>query len=101
MGGGVEFEAALGADTVLGVTNAPPYNYTFNTAFATAPSVAVVTMAAMDGGNGGWAQVHGPTVATTTTLFLSVDEDQVGDAERNHTSEQVGYVVFESAVIFP
>jgi hypothetical protein len=53
-------------------------------------------MAAMDGGNGGWAQTHGATQATSTTLFLSVDEDQVLDAERNHSTEQVGYVVFES-----
>ena len=43
--GGVEYEAALGADTVAGVTNAPPYAYTFNTPFATAPTVAVTTMA--------------------------------------------------------
>ncbi len=95
--GGIEFEAALGADTVLGVTNSPPYVYTFNTAFTSAPSVAVVTMAGVDGGNGGWAQVHGATLATTTSLFLSIDEDTIGDSERNHISEQVGYVAFASS----
>ncbi|MCP4568501.1 MAG: hypothetical protein GY841_13065, partial [FCB group bacterium] len=99
--GGVEYEAALGADSVRGVTNSPPYAYTFNTTFASAPTVAVVTMAGMDGGNGGWAQVHGSTMATTTSLYLSIDEDQIGDSERNHTPEQVGYVAFAGAGVYP
>ncbi len=99
--GGVELESALGADTVLGVGNAPPYAYTFNTAFATAPTVAVASMAAMDGNNGGWAQFHGATMATATTLNLSIDEDVIGDTERSHTSEQVGYVAFAEPVVYP
>jgi hypothetical protein len=99
--GGVAFEALVGADTVRGVTDTPPYTYTFNTSFGSAPTVAVTTMAGVDGGNGGWSYTHGPTMATTTTLYLSIDEDQVGDSERNHTTEQVGYVVFESAVVYP
>ncbi len=98
---GVEYEAALGADTVAGVADAPPYTYSFNTPFAVAPAVAVVTMAAVDGNNGGWAQVHGSTMATTTSLFLSIDEDQIGDTERNHTSEQVAYVAFAGSVVYP
>ena len=97
----MEFEALVGADTVAGVTNSPPYTYTFDTSFSSAPTGAVTTMAGMDGGNGGWAYVHGSTMATTTTLYLSIDEDQIGDTERNHTTEQVGYVVFESAVVYP
>ncbi|MEM7249493.1 MAG: S8 family serine peptidase, partial [Acidobacteriota bacterium] len=99
--GGVEYEAALGADTVLGVTNAPPYTYTFSSAFASVPEVAVVTMAAMDGNNGGWAQTHGASPLTATTLGLSIDEDQIGDTERAHTSEQVGYAVFATAFAYP
>jgi len=97
--GGVEFEAAVGVDIVRGVDNEPPYTYTFNSAFGSAPSVALATMAAMDGGDGGWAQVHGATMSTTTSLFLSLDEDQFADAERFHTTEQVGYVVFEGPVV--
>ena len=58
-------------------------------------------MAAVDGGNGGWSQTHGPTMADTTTLYLSIDEDQIQDPERAHTAEQVGYVVFEEAVVYP
>ena len=98
---GVEFEAALGGDSVRGVGNSPPYSYSFNTAFASAPAVAVSTLAAMDGNDGGWAQGHGGTLATSTSLFLSIDEDQISGSERSHTTEQVGYVVFETAVTSP
>ena len=98
---GVEFEAALGADSVGGVGDSPPYTYTFNTLFAGSPSIAILTMAGVDGANGGWAQVHGATLANTTSLFLSVDEDQILDSERAHTPEQVGYLVFEGPVVFP
>ena len=96
----VAFEAALGADTVKGVANSPPYAYSFNTAFSSAPQIAVTTMAGVDGGNGAWSQTHGATATSATTLFLSVDEDQVGDSERSHTTEQVGYVVFETPVVY-
>ncbi|MGB2985870.1 MAG: agmatine deiminase family protein, partial [Phycisphaerae bacterium] len=99
--GGVAFEALVGADSVMGVSDSPPYTYTFDTSFSSAPAVAVTTMAGMDGGNGGWSYSHGSTLATTTTLYLSIDEDQIGDTERNHTTEQVGYVVFETSLVYP
>jgi phosphodiesterase/alkaline phosphatase D-like protein len=94
---GVEFEAALGSDTVQGAGDSPPYVYGFNTPFASAPEVVLTTLAGVDGANGGWAQVHGSTLATTTELYLSIDEDQIGDSERNHINEQVGYVAFGSS----
>jgi hypothetical protein len=53
-------------------------------------------MAGMDGYNGGWAYIHVSTFATTKSLYLSIDEDMIGDSERSHTTEQVGYVVFET-----
>ncbi len=99
--GGVEFEASVGVDTVRGIDNSPAYTYSFNTAFASAPTVAVTTMAAMDGNDGGWAQIHGGTMASSTSLFLSIDEDQIGGSERRHTTEQVGYVVFATTVVSP
>jgi hypothetical protein len=94
--GGVEFEASVGARTVQGVTDSPPYTYSFDTAFGLAPQVALSGMAGMNGGDGGWAYVHGSTLATTKSLYLSIDEDMIGDPERSHTSEHVGYVVFET-----
>lgn len=60
-----------------------------------------VERAAMDGGNGGWAYLYGASPITPTTLYLAVDEDQTNDSERRHTTEQVGYVVFESAIVYP
>jgi hypothetical protein len=98
--GGVEFEAAVGPADIRGATQKAPYSYTFDTSFASAPGVAVTTMAGVSGGNGAWAQIHGSTRATATTLFLSVDEDQINDSERNHTREQVGYVAFEAPFAF-
>jgi len=99
--GGVEFEALLGADTIQGVTNSPPYTYTFSTAFSSAPTVAVTTMAGVDGGNGGWSYTYGASPATATTLDLVIDEDQISDSERNHITEQVGYVVFGAPIVYP
>jgi hypothetical protein len=97
---GVEFEAWLGPDTVQGVGNSPPYSYAFDTPFAEAPLVTLTTMAGMDGGNGGWAQTHGPTPATQDQLLLSIDEDQIGDSERAHTGEHVGYVAFAGPLVY-
>ncbi|UCG15618.1 MAG: hypothetical protein JSV19_10020 [Phycisphaerales bacterium] len=99
--GGVGFEARLGDATVQGVDNAPPYPYSFDTAFATAPTVAVVSQAGMIGADGSWAQAYGPTLATTTTLNLSLDEDQLEDTERRHTPERVAYAVFEHPLVYP
>jgi hypothetical protein len=96
---GVEFEAFLGADTIMGAVDSPPYVYNFKNAFASVPRVALVTMEGVDGPNGGWAYLYGPTFATTTNLYLSIDEDQISDSERNHSTEQVGYVVFSPTVI--
>jgi len=98
---GVAFEAALGADSVQGIDNSPPYTYNFDTAFATVPEVGLLSMAGMDGNNGGWALLWGSTPTTTTSMRLVIDEDQLGDSERNHTTEQVGYLVFETPVLYP
>ncbi|MBX2821080.1 MAG: T9SS type A sorting domain-containing protein [Rhodothermaceae bacterium] len=95
---GVLYEAALGADIVAGVTNAPPYTYSFTQSFGSAPQVAIATMAAVDGNNGGWSYLFGGTPTSSTGLDLVIDEDQIGDSERAHTTEQVAYLVFESNV---
>jgi hypothetical protein len=58
-------------------------------------------MSAMDDANGAWAQIHGPTKATSSTLYLSLDEDQLADTERRHGHDQVGYVVFQSPLVYP
>ena len=98
---GVEYEADVGADTVLGMDNGPPFTYTFNTAFPSAPQISMVTVAGMDGNNGAWAVLYGATPLTATTMDLATDEDQLVDPERTHTDEQVGYLVFQAPVLYP
>jgi hypothetical protein len=69
------------------VTKSPPYSDALSASFSSAPTVAVTTMAGMDGGSGGWPCSYGSTLATTTTRYPAVDEDQAGDSERSHTAE--------------
>lgn len=95
---GVEFEARVGPDSVRGAGNVPPYSYSLLSPFLTTPLFAVVSQAAMDDNDGSWAQIHGPTLAITTNLFLSIDEDRIGDAERFHSTEQVSYIIFAGLV---
>jgi len=97
---GSQYNVALGNDTVRDVTRSPPYEYALSPAFATTPTVALVTQAAMDGGNGSWAYLHGGAPLTPTTLRLAIDEDQVNDTERRHTTEQVGYIVLQHPIVY-
>ncbi len=96
---GLPYVAGVGADTVRGPTNAPPYIYNY-TAMPNAKT-AVVSQAGMDGGNGGWAMLYGdtPVPATSGTLSLAVDEDQVADSERYHTTEQIAYFVIDPPIV--
>jgi hypothetical protein len=90
---GRNYTAALGADTVKGITNNPPFNYSL-TGLSSA-SAAITSSAGMDGGNGGWPVLYGSTPVTSSVLHLAIDEDQLKDSERKHITEQVAYIVFE------
>jgi len=89
---GVSYWTALGSDIVRGPDNTPPYTY--NPGASGTVTVGVATMAAMDGGNGGWAALYGASPVGASYIDLIADEDQANDAERKHTTEQVGYIVF-------
>ncbi len=91
---GTFYEARLGSDTIRGMGDSPPYDYPLNDLSFT-PSTAIVTQAGMDGGNGGWAVLYGDDPLPPTWVDLAIDEDWVRDSESSHTTEQVGYVVFE------
>ena len=92
LGDAVRYSAGVGADIVEGPdNNADGYAYQHALTSATG---AVVSAAAMDGGDGGWPVVHG---VSGTELSLYFDEDQLGDSERQHTTEQVAYVVLAEA----
>jgi hypothetical protein len=95
----IRYVAALGSDLVRGVDNTPPYDYA--TDVLPNPEVAIASMAAMDGANGGWAMLYGENPVTANGLKLAIDEDQSGDIERSHTTEQVGYIIFENVGVLP
>ena len=56
----------------------------------------MASVAGMDGVDGGWPVLYGPMPVTATMLQLAIDEDQLNDTERMHTTEQVAYLVFGS-----
>jgi hypothetical protein len=96
---GTAYQAALGGDSIKGIGNSPPYSYSLS-GFSSAPEVGVITGAAMDGGDGGWAVLYGASPLTAGSIRMAIDEDQIRDSERKHTSEQVGYLVFEFAMAY-
>lgn len=98
---GVAMDAQEGADNVQGVSNSPPYALPFNNPFTTTPAVVIVGQHAMDGNNGGWPVLWGVPHATSTQANVVCDEDQIGDAERSHTSEQLVVVAFETLLPQP
>jgi hypothetical protein len=90
---GTNYVAALGADTVRGMRNRPPFNYSLS-GLASA-SKAIVSQAGMDGTEGGWAVLYGPGAVSARQLRLAIDEDWYLYSDRNHTTEQVSYIVFQ------
>jgi hypothetical protein len=90
---GQQVLAGLGSDTVLGVSDSPPYAYSISGLPST--TGAVVSQSAMDVNDGGWAILYGSSPVSTSTINLAIDEDQAGDSERRHRHEQVAYIVFE------
>ena len=96
---GVAFEAFLGSDSVTGYADTASGNsYALTQAYGS-EAVAIVSQAAEDGGNGGWAVLRAGV--QSSSLQLSIDEDQIGDSERNHTTEQVAVVVIDGRVSVP
>ena len=89
---GKRFVAILGGDNVKGITDqAAGYSYTLS-GFTTVEA-AVVSSAAQDATEGGWAVLATTTPLTTTSLKTWALEDQITDTERSHTADQVAYVV--------
>jgi hypothetical protein len=93
--GGLPMDARLSADSVRGVGNNPPYAAPFSTAFTVAPSIILGSVGGMDGDDGGWMVVYDQPPATVDEAEVVVDEDQIENPERSHTSEQVAVVAFE------
>ena len=89
----IEIETGRGPDSFVGYTeNKGIFN--FNSRFGTTPVVAVLSQAAMDDSDGSWAVLT--SNPSTTSVGVSVDEDQLADTERKHNTEEVNYAVFSS-----
>ena len=59
--------------------------------------VGVVASAGEDGGQGGWSVLFGSDPLPSSAIRLAIDEEVVaGDTSRTHTTENVGYWVFDN-----
>jgi len=93
----VFYELAMGADSVAG-NNGGNTGYTYG--LARHHTMAVLSQAAEDGGNGSWAVLYGSTPLTSGAMTLAVDEEVFsGDTSRGHTRERVYYWAFAGAEI--
>ncbi len=55
------------------------------------PEFAILTQSGMDGGDGSWPVLDGFSALSQTQLKIAVDEDQIADSERRHTTENVAF----------
>lgn len=95
---GQSFVAALGADAIKGMGDSvKTASHQYSGIGLANASTAVLSQAAMDGGNGGWAVLRGDNPVSGGSINLGIEEDQSKDTERKHTPEQVSYVAFASA----
>jgi hypothetical protein len=90
---GQAYMAGLGAESVGGVDDAPPYVYALPSFFR-ATVAAVASPAGMNGSEGGWPILYGVDAVQPRELHLATEEDWYIDSERSHPSEQVAFVVF-------
>ncbi|OVE77886.1 hypothetical protein BVX99_01360, partial [bacterium F16] len=82
--------AGIGTDIIVGMDDGPK---TYALTGLNSVSAAVASIPGLDGVDGGWPVLH--ATPTNTTLTLVVDEDQIGDSERNHTTENVAFLIVE------
>lgn len=94
-----DFESLLTGDNVAGHdnNNTTGYLYNFARSFDQVPLV-LTDQQKRDGNNGGWTMIRSVTV---NRVGVHVDEDQEGDGERSHTSEDVSVFALERAGNLP
>lgn len=96
--GNTEIEAHRGSDSIRGFVQAT-FQYNFLSSFASgAPEVTIVSQNGVDGTDGSWAVLT--STATSSAFGLALDEDQLRDTERSHTTEQVSYLAISQAGVF-
>ncbi|MFK8164163.1 MAG: T9SS type A sorting domain-containing protein, partial [Lewinella sp.] len=89
---GEEFVAGVGTDIVRGQQNSS-LGYLYNVPSNLYLLGGVLSSAAMDGGDGGWPVFKAAPIGTGG-FRLAIEEDQIRDNERNHTTEQSAYLMF-------
>lgn len=90
---GLPFYAQRSPDFVRGMDNSPPYVVGLPGSPTAPGGFAVASQAGMDGNNGSWAVLYDTDPVSDTQLNLVLDEDQLSNAERNHITENVDYVI--------
>lgn len=89
---GMKYQLALGADSVAGVGNSPPYPYALNDDY----DIGISSQNAEDGGHGGWSVLYGNDPLPAGRINSAIDEEVfAGDKTRTHTTERVSYWVFK------
>lgn len=89
----IKYDVKRTGDSITGYSNTPPDYTTFTQSFDNVPTVVLAGHQEADGGDGGWVVVH---TISQTQAGLMIDEDQVSDTERSHTSETCGFFAFET-----
>jgi len=88
----INFESDQTTDSITGYGTSLVFPFT--TTFSTTP-IVIASQQEMDGGDGSWMAINS---VTSTQVGLNVDEDQVFDAERSHTTETGAWVAFGSSL---
>ena len=92
---GVHFYAALGDDSIRGVSNSS-HGYPYETPLGQL-DCAVASMATMKGLDGGFPVLFTEDpFGQRSKLMLAIDEDQIVDEERSHDGESVSFLAFGS-----
>ena len=84
----IELEIMLSADIVKHIGHS---NNAIPVGIASFPEFAILTQSGMDGGDGSWPILEGLEALSFGQLRIAVDEDQIRDSERRHTTENVAY----------
>jgi hypothetical protein len=91
---GTDYRVALGPNAIGGMSDGPPFVYSFDAPLGGIPAFGVATMSGMDGLDGGWVVLYRNAAFMSSGLQLAIDEDRTRDSERSHPMEQVAYAVF-------
>ncbi|MEM7577355.1 MAG: hypothetical protein AAF328_07745 [Planctomycetota bacterium] len=98
--GGVKVQAFLSPDMVGGInTNGNGvYKPNYPEKFNDQAEYAFIQQAGEDGGDMGWAVLpDDDPLHSDKHIHVAIDEEQINDGERGHTTEQVFVVAFEDA----